>query len=115
MKALLGWGWIQRREHELQNQLELNALPPPPAPSFSCLTSDLLGAFALWPLAHHLMSLSFVCLICEMGMLIPAAELLEGLREGWGMGSTQQSARHGSGLLPSVVHCSSHPLLHGCL
>lgn len=53
--------------------------------SSSCLTSDLLGTFALWPLAHYLMSLSFFYLICEMGMLIPAPELLQGLSEscGW--------------------------------
>lgn len=91
------------------NQLEQNALSPR---FFSCLTSDLLGAFALRPLAHYLMPLSFVCLICEMGMLIPASELLEGLSESCGW-STQQSARPGSALLPPVVHCSSHLLLHG--
>lgn len=77
-----------------------------PLPS-SYLTSDPLGAFAVWPLAHYLMSLSFLCFMCEMGRLSPASALLEGLSERCG-GSTQQSARHGSDPLPAEVQCSSH-------
>lgn len=95
---------MQGRELELWSQPEQSVLSPLPS---SCLTSDPLGAFAVWPLAHYLMSLSFLCFTCEMGRLSPASALLEGLSERC-RGSTRRSARHGPALLPAEVQCSSH-------